>query len=71
MIVTLEPWAEEFRVSPGSTLSVNIYYDNPGVLETDIGPRYFTLWLWGGCRAEVSLDGSDLTPNSLTIPAPI
>ena len=70
IIVILEPWAEEFTVPSSSVLSITVFYKKLGLLETAIGPNYFTIWLWAGCRAEVSLDGNDQTPRSLSIPAP-
>ena len=69
IIVILEPWAEEFTVPPGSVLSIIVFYTKLGLLETAISPNYFTVGLWAGCRAEVSLDGKDQTPRSLSIPA--
>ena len=65
----VEPWAEEFVVPPDSVLSIIIFYAELGLLETAISPNYFTMGLWAGCRAEVSLDGKDQTPRSLSIPA--
>jgi hypothetical protein len=69
IVVILEPWAEEFTVPPKSVLSIAIFHTKVGSLETAIGPNYFSIWLWGGCRAEVSLDGEDQTRSSLSIPA--
>jgi hypothetical protein len=68
--VILEPWAEEFILGPGSTLSINIFCTEFGLLETETSPEYFTIWLWNGCRAQVFLDGDDQTPRSFRIPAP-
>jgi hypothetical protein len=68
--VIIEPWAEEFTLRPGSVLSVAILHDQLGLLETEMGPGYLTMWLWKGCRAEVSLDDKDQTPGSLSIPVP-
>ena len=67
--VIVEPWAEEFIVPPDSVLSITVFYTELGLLETAIGPDYFTVGLWAGCRAEVFLDGNDQTPRSLAIPA--
>jgi hypothetical protein len=69
IIVIIEPWAEEFTVPPDSVLSIIIFHTKLGLLETAISPNYFTVGLWAGCRAEVSLDGNDMTPRSLSIPA--
>jgi hypothetical protein len=70
MKVIVEPWAEEFAVPSDSILSLKILYIQDGPLETEVGADYFTIWLWAGSRAEVSLDGRDQTPRSLSIPAP-
>jgi hypothetical protein len=67
--VVIEPWAEEFIVPPGSVLSIIVFFRKLGLLETAISPNYFTVGLWAGCSAEVSLDGKDQTPRSLSIPA--
>jgi len=69
--VIIEPWAEEFSVPSGSKLSISILYDKIGALEVEMSPDYFTVWLWAGCRAGVTLDGKDQTPRSLSIPAPV
>jgi hypothetical protein len=70
IIAIIEPWAEEFSVPAGSVLSVIIFYNSIGLLETAISSDYFSMWLWAGCHVEVSLDGKDQTPPSLSIPAP-
>jgi hypothetical protein len=66
----IEPWAEEFTVPSGSVISIEISCSEFGLLETATDGKYFTMWLWGGCRAAVSLDGEDQTRPSLSIPAP-
>ena len=65
----LEPWAEEFDVPAGSKLRIYIIYVKEGTIITDINQKYFVVWLWGGCRAQVLVDDQDLTPKSLSIPA--
>lgn len=70
ILVILEPWVEEFILPPGGTLSINILSERMGLLETEIGADSLTVWLWGGCRAEVYLDGKDVTVASLSISAP-
>jgi hypothetical protein len=69
IIVIIEPWAEEFSVPSNSVLLIDIDSTKTGLLETAMNSKYFTVWLWGGCRAKVSLDGEDRTPLSLAIPA--
>jgi hypothetical protein len=68
--VILEPWAEEFLVPSGSLLSIEISAAEDGLLETVLSDEYFVVWLWGGCRATVSLDGKDQARPALSIAAP-
>jgi len=70
IIVIVEPWAEEFSVPPDSVLSIEISFSELGNLETVMDGKYFTMWLWAGCRAAVSLDGKDQMRPSLSIPVP-
>ncbi len=66
----LEPWAEEFDVGAGVTVSIDIVFEGLGNIETEVNEKYFMIWLWAGCRAKIFLDGEDRTPASLSIPAP-
>ena len=63
----LEPWAEEFTIPVNSTLSIEIFHDTHGLIQTETNPSFFIVWLWHGCRAKVLLDGIDQTPPSLSI----
>jgi hypothetical protein len=67
----LEPWAEEFTVPTGSTLSIEIFSSTFDLLETVTDGKYFAVWLWAGCRAAVSLDGQQQARPSLSIPVPL
>ena len=66
----LEPWAEEFVVQPSSTVSLKIKYTKLRPLEVLYDEKYLTVWLWGGCCANVFLDGENVTPKSLSIIVP-
>jgi hypothetical protein len=68
--VIIEPWAEEIVLSPGSLLSLKIFYDKEDVMEVETRPNYYTVWLWGGCRVKLALNGEDLKIPSLLIPSP-
>lgn len=70
MTVIVEPWAEEVVVPAGSSLLLTVLYDTEGLLDTVIDPNYFTVWLWGGCRVKLALNGKDLAMPSLLIPSP-
>jgi len=70
MKITIEPWAEEISISAGSSLLLTILSDREGLLETAIGPNTFTVWLWGGCRVKLAVNGEDQAVPSLLIPAP-
>ena len=59
MSLVIEPWAEEFEIPAGSSVLLAIYYRTVGTIETSIDSNYFTIWLWGGCRVEISIDGQD------------
>ena len=66
----VEPWAEEFTVPPGFVLAIEISSPEFGLLETAMDATYFAIWLWAGCRAAVSLDGTRQARPSLSIPVP-
>lgn len=70
LILIVEPWAEEFSVPNGSTVSISILYTDIGPLETEIIPGYLIVWAWQGCRAKVFLDGAEQMRPSLFIPVP-
>jgi hypothetical protein len=70
LTVIVEPWAEEVVISPESSLLLTVLYKTEGLLETVVDPNYFTVWLWGGCRVKLALNGKDLTMPSLLIPSP-
>jgi hypothetical protein len=70
IVVIIEPWAEEISVPPDKTLEIAVFYPSIGPIETITTDEFIIVWLWGGCRATVSLDGQDCTPGSLSIPAP-
>jgi hypothetical protein len=70
MVLVVEPWAEEFSVPSGSVLEIEISSTETGPLETVMSDKFFAVWLWGGCRAAVSLDGEDQPRPGLSIPAP-
>jgi hypothetical protein len=70
LTVIVEPWAEEVVLSPESSLLLTILCDREGLLETSVDPNYLTVWLWGGCRVKLAVNGKDLTMPSLPIPSP-
>ena len=70
LTVIVEPWAEEIVVSPESSLSLKIFYDKEGVLEVETNPKYYVIWLWGGCRVKLALNGEDLNMPFLLTPSP-
>ena len=55
---------------PGSALALEIGYSEIGQLEITLDGKFFTIWLWGGCRVAVSLDGKDHARPSMSIPVP-
>jgi hypothetical protein len=70
LTVIVELWAEEFVLSPGSSLLLTILYDKEGLLEVEMTPDYYVVWLWGGCRVKLSLNGEDLNMPWLLTPFP-
>jgi hypothetical protein len=68
--VIVEPWAEEVVLSPESSLLLKILYDKEGLLDVEMNPNYYVVWLWGGCRVKLALNGEDLKMPSLLIPSP-
>jgi hypothetical protein len=70
LTVIVEPWAEEIVLSPESSLLLKILYDKEGLLEVETNPNYYVVWLWGGCRVKLALNGVDLKMPSLLIRSP-
>jgi len=70
LTVIIEPWAEEVVLSPGSSLSLNILYDKEDLMEVETNPNYYVVWLWGGCRVKLAMNGEDLTRPFLLTPSP-
>jgi hypothetical protein len=70
MVVILEPWAEEFDVPPNGVLEIGILDSMDESIETTQKNQCLVVWLWGGCRATVSLDGRDCTPPTLNVVFP-
>ncbi|MGY4159021.1 hypothetical protein ACVINW_004863 [Bradyrhizobium sp. USDA 4461] len=70
LTVIVEPWAEEVVLSPDSRLLLTILYDSAGLLDTVMGPNYLIVWLWGGCRVKLAVDGKDLTSPWHLTPSP-
>lgn len=70
MTVIVEPWGEEVVVSPGSSLLLKVLYETEDLIEVVMDPEYYIVWLWGGCRVKLALNGEDLAMPSLLIPFP-
>jgi hypothetical protein len=70
LTVIIEPWAEEVVLSPDSSLSLKIFYDKEDLIEVETNPNYYVVWLWGGCRVKLAMNGEDLTMPSLLRPSP-
>jgi hypothetical protein len=70
LTVIVELWAEEIVLSPGSSLLLTILYDKEGLLEVETNPNYYVVWLWGGCRVKLALNGEDLNMPWLLTPFP-
>ena len=72
--IIIEPWSEEITAPPNSSIELDIFYEKLGSIETMSNvlgnQEYFTIWLWQGCSAKVSLDNEDVTPASLSITTP-
>lgn len=70
LTVLVEPWAEEVVLSPGSRLLLTVLCDREGLLEVETDPNFLTVWLWGGCRVKLAVNGKDLTLPWLLTPFP-
>jgi hypothetical protein len=70
LTVIIEPWAEEVVLSPGSSLSLKISYDKEDLMEVETNPKYYVVWLWGGCRVKLALNGEELKMPWLLTPFP-
>jgi hypothetical protein len=70
LTVWVEPWGEEVIVPSDSSLLLTILCNSPGLLDTSTGPNNLAVWLWGGCRVKLAMNGENLTMPSLLIPSP-
>jgi hypothetical protein len=70
LTVLVEPWAEEVVLSPDSRLLLTALCDREGLLEVVTDPNFLTVWLWGGCRVKLAVNGEDLTLPWLLTPFP-
>jgi len=68
--VYLEPWGDEFIVPPMADFIIDILQTKAGLLETHLEEGAFVIWLWGGCRAEVYINGEKQARPWLSIPVP-
>ncbi len=68
--IVVEPWAEQFSVDVEEVLSLRVFPQKDGNPEFEVGSGIVSVWLWSGCRAEVSLNGSDKTPKSFSMAVP-
>jgi hypothetical protein len=68
--VLVEPWAEEVVLSTKSSLLLTVLCDREGLLEVETDPNFLTVWLWGGCRVKLAVNGEDLTRPFLLTPFP-
>jgi hypothetical protein len=66
----IEPWAEEFTMKPGQTLTLIIYAENQGALTIAIIDGYHVIYLWSGSTASVLIDEVDVSQDLLSLPAP-
>jgi hypothetical protein len=66
----LEPWGDEFILSPNADITIDIIQIKQRLLETRLEDGVFTIWLWGGCRAEVHINGEKQERPWLSIPVP-
>jgi hypothetical protein len=70
LTVLLEPWAEEVVLPPKASLLLTVLCDREGLLEVETDPNFLTVWLWGGCRVKLAVNGEDLTRPFLLTPFP-
>jgi hypothetical protein len=66
----IEPWAEEFSVSPGAILKL-VVYSSDCSMRISLHNQYVICFLCGGATARVYVDGKDISRDLLIDPAPL
>ena len=69
-LLIIEPWAEEYKISPGSEVVVTVTYSGPGIMELEIGEVTISMWLWQSCTASVSVNGERKLSRSMSVESP-
>jgi hypothetical protein len=69
VIIIIGPWAEEISIDPESVALIHSSEESIDELSMEAGDGYCTLWIHAGHTAGISVDGKDVTPKSLSIPA--
>ena len=64
LAVVLEPWGREYDVPPGSVLQIDGYDSAPRSIECEQKKGVTVIWLSGGGRATVSVDGTVIPPDA-------
>jgi hypothetical protein len=63
LAVVVEPWGREYDVPPGSVLQIDVYGSAPHSIESEQKKDVTVIWLSGGGRATVSVDGNVFPPD--------
>ncbi len=68
----LEPWAEEYEISSGSTLKLRYECVKPSMIypEVEITESLIVWWFGSNCRVRLYIDDQDVTAASWDIPSP-
>jgi hypothetical protein len=66
--IWFEPWAEGFRLSPGSAAELRAISSHPGKLEIDHQPDHTTVYAWPGSTLKVLVN--DVVVHDFTIAVP-
>ena len=72
ILISIEPWAEEFTVSPKSILNLNCLCKNEGspIMKIEYHTDLTSIWFWGGTKVEVRMDGELLETASSEFESP-
>jgi hypothetical protein len=66
----VEPWAEEFDLSPNSLVTIAVEAPKHGTPQIEFQDRYVVCYLWAGATAGIYIDDDLISGDSLKIPVP-
>lgn len=70
VLAWLEPWAEDYELSPNDHLKIEITSSVTGVPEIAYRNGGVAVYVWSLCRCRVFMNGHEVTRSSWDVPSP-